>query len=138
MTVLMLSAFLGVSAMLLFSTTQLDVMISGNKYRHTKAAFAATSGINHFMALNIPARSLSRSLREQSEHSRVILRHVSLNGRTTFYTVSARVCCNQLGGHLPEDTLIIDSVGSYMKGRRVIAQHKISATVVDLSANNHD
>ena len=52
-TVLVMSAFIGISAMLLFSTVNMEMMIAGNKRRHNQAKISAASGISHFTALNL-------------------------------------------------------------------------------------
>lgn len=135
MAVLVLSAFIGMSAMALLATVNLDSMIAGNKRRSTSASIAASSGVNHFMSLNIPVRQLSRSIRDQPGVSRVILRDVPLDPHKTFYTVTARICCDRNGDLLPEDTIIIESEGRYAKGSRILALYRLSATVVELSAN---
>ena len=56
--VLVMSALIGMSAMLLFSTVNLEMMIAGNKRRHNQAKISATSGLNHFTALNLDYNTL--------------------------------------------------------------------------------
>jgi len=130
LAVLVMSALIGLSAIALFSVTRLDMMIAGNKRRQTQASIAASSGINHFMALNIPANEISESIRDQRRYSKVIIPTTSLDRKRTFYTVSARVCCNRDGDLLPENTILIESTGMYMKGPRVIALEKLTATII--------
>ncbi len=136
MSVLMISALLAVSVIALVSTVRLDSMIAGNKRRSATASLAATSGVNHFMSLNIPVSMLSKSIREHSGVSRVILKDVPLDPNKTFYTVTARICCDRDGGMLEDNKIIIESEGVYTKGDKILAIHKLSATVVELSASN--
>ena len=56
--VLVMSALIGMSAMLLFSTTNLEMMIAGNNRRINQAKISATSGLNHFTALNLNYNTL--------------------------------------------------------------------------------
>jgi hypothetical protein len=46
--VLVMSAFIGMSAMLLFSTTNMEMMIAGNTRRINQAKISATSGLESF------------------------------------------------------------------------------------------
>ena len=104
-------------------------MIAGNKRRHTQAVLAASSGVNHFMSLNIPVDDIAKSLRDQSSSSKIIIPRTPLDGKRTFYTVRANICCDRSGGYLPENMIYIVSTGEYAKGRRIIAAHTVTATI---------
>ena len=53
LVVLVMAALIGVSAMMLFSSVNLEMMIAGNKRRTNQAKMAAISGVNHFSALGL-------------------------------------------------------------------------------------
>ena len=126
---LVMAAFIGLSASALFSITNLNMMIAGNKRRHTQATLAATSGVNHFMSLNIPVDNIAKSLRDQSSSSKIIIPRTPLDGKRTFYTVSASICCDRYGRYLPDNIIYVVSTGEYSKGRRIISTHTVTATV---------
>ena len=58
--VLVMSALIGMSAMLLFSTTNMETMIAGNIRRMNQAKISAASGLNHFRALGLTYGTLRR------------------------------------------------------------------------------
>lgn len=126
---MMMSALIGLIAIALFSVTSLDSMIAGNKRRSTQAVSAASSGLNHFMALNIPVSNISESLRDQSRTSKIVIPKTILVDHKTYYTVEATRCCNSLGEYLPINTIVIVSTGVYQKSGIVISQYSLSATV---------
>lgn len=125
----MMTSLISLIAIGLFSMVNLDSMIAGNKRRSTQAAMAASSGLNHFMALNIPVSNIVQSLRSQSRSSGIIIPRTSLTDYKTYYIVEATRCCNREGTLLPENTVIIKSTGVYHKSGRVIAKHLVVATV---------
>ncbi len=47
-------------ALMLWSSTNLSVMIAGNQRRHTQANILADSGIQHFRSLNLSSREITR------------------------------------------------------------------------------
>ena len=124
-----MAAFIGLSVTALFSITNLDMLIAGNKRRHTQAALAASSGVSHFMALNIPVDRIAESLRDQPSSSKIIIPRTPLDGKRTFYTVSVSICCDRDGNYLPEGVLFVKSTGEYAKGKHAIAFHTVTATV---------
>ena len=126
---LLMASVISLVAIGLFSMTNLDNMIAGNKRRSAQAAMAASSGLNHFMALNIPVSNIVQSLRSQSRSSDIIIPRTSLIDYKTYYTVEVTRCCNKEGALLPENTVIIKSTGVYHKSGRVIAKKLVLATV---------
>jgi len=117
--VLMMSAFIGMSAMLLFSTINLEMMIAGNKRRTNQAKISATSGLNHFTALGLNYNTL----REQAGGLQTlqILPETRLSDKTS-YEVKVHFY-----PRLNERQYIIESIGYYKKSNRIISIYPIRA-----------
>ena len=117
--VLMMAAFIGMSAMLLFSTVNLEMMIAGNKRRHNQAKISATSGLNHFTALNLNYNTL----REQAGGLQTlqILPTTRLSNKTS-YEVKVH-----FSPRLNEGQYVVESIGYYIKADKIIASHPIKA-----------
>jgi hypothetical protein len=117
--VLMMSAFIGISAMLLFSTTNMEMMIAGNIRRINQAKISATSGLSHFTALNLDYNTL----REQAGGLQTlqVLPRTRLSPKTSYEVkvhFSPRLSARQY---------IVESVGYYTKGDKILAVHPIKA-----------
>lgn len=134
-----LVAVLSVSALLtlivhgLFFEARLSAQIAENSIRLTKATMAATSGLNHFMSMNISIGTVSNRLRSNPGASETILDDVVLERGRLFYTVKVSACCSATGGFLPRDTLRVESTGVYRKGEKIWAKKTISATIKAIS-----
>ncbi len=111
--VLVMSALIGMSAMLLFSTTNMETMISGNVRRINQAKMSSMSGLNHFTALRFDYDAL----REQAGDLQTlqILSETRLSDRT-FYEVKVHFCCG-----LNEGEYIVESIGYYKKSDKILA-----------------
>ena len=118
-TVLVMSAFIGMSAMLLFSTVNLEMMIAGNKRRHNQAKISATSGINHFTTLSLDYNSLRE--RAGGLQTLQILPATRLSDKT-HYEVKVH-----FSPHLNEGQYVVESIGYYTKGNKILASHPIKA-----------
>jgi type II secretory pathway component PulK len=119
-TVVFMSAFIGLSAMLLFSTVNLEMMISGNKLRHNQAKISATSGLSHFTALNLnydALRELSGGLQTFQ-----VLPRTRLSDKTS-YEVNI-----YFSTALNERHYVVESIGYYTKGGKILSTHPIKAT----------
>ena len=118
MLVLVMAAFIGMSAVMLFSSVNLEMMIAGNKRRTNQAKLAAISGINHFTALELNYTQL----KELSEHQDrfTIIPRTSL-GQKTHYEVEIKFLS------AVEETYIVKSLGTYQKGNKVISSYPIRA-----------
>ena len=117
--VLMMSAFIGISAMLLFSTTNMEMMIAGNIRRINQAKISATSGLSHFTALGLDYNTL----REQASGLQTlqVLPRTRLSPKTSYEVkvhFSPRLSARQY---------IVESVGYYTKGDKILAVHPIKA-----------
>ncbi len=117
--VLMMSAFIGISAMLLFSTTNMEMMIAGNTRRINQAKISATSGLSHFTALNLNYNTLRR--RAGGLQTLQILPPTRLSPKT-HYEVKVHFSAD-----LNDGQYIVESVGYYTKGEKIIASHPIKA-----------
>ena len=117
--VLVMSALIGISAMLLYSTVNLEMMIAGNNRRITQAKISAASGLNHFTALGLTYGAL----REQAGdlQSLQIIPETQLGDRTS-YDVKVH-----FSPRLSERQYVVESTGYYKKGRRVVAVHPTKA-----------
>ena len=117
--VLVMSALIGMSAMLLFSTTNLEMMIAGNKRRINQAKISATSGLNHFTALNLDYNTLRG--RAGGLQTLQVLPATRLSDKT-YYEVKV-----YFSPHLSEGQYMVESVGYYTKGDKILATHPIKA-----------
>ena len=117
--VLMMSAFIGISAMLLFSTANMEMMIAGNTRRIVQAKISADSGLNHFTALGLTYDTL----REQAGELQTlqIIPETQLGAKTSY-----EVKVHFYPG-LSERQYVVESTGYYKKGRRVISVHPVKA-----------
>ena len=117
--VLVMSALIGLSAMLLFSTVNLEMMIAGNTRRIRQAKISATSGLNHFTALRLDYDTL----REQAGDLQTlqILPRTRLSPKTS-YEVKVHFY-----PRLSERQYVVESIGYYTKGDKVISVHPTKA-----------
>ena len=117
--VLVMSALIGVSAMLLFSTANMEVMIAGNTRRINQAKISAASGLAHFTALGLTYDTL----REQAGDLQTlqILPETRLSPKTS-YEVKVHFY-----PRLSERQYVVESTGYYKKADRIISLHPIKA-----------
>ena len=118
-TVLVMSAFIGMSAMLLFSTVNLEMMIAGNKRRHNQAKISASSGLNHFIALGMDYNTLRR---QAGDLETVQVLPVTRLSDKTFYEVKVHFSAG-----LSERQYVVESIGYYKKGNKILATRPIKA-----------
>ena len=117
--VLMMSAFIGLSAMLLFSTTNMETMIAGNILRINQAKISAASGLNHFTALGLTYGTLRR--RAGDLQTLQIIPMTQLSPRTSY---EVKVLFSPA---LSEGQYMVKSTGYYSKGDKVLSSHPIKA-----------
>lgn len=117
--VLMMSAFLGISAMLLFSTVNTEMMIAGNIRRHNQAKISASSGLSHFTALGLDHNTLRE--RAGGLQTLQVLPRTRLSDKTS-YEVKVHFSTD-----LKERQYIVESIGYYTKGGNIISIHPIKA-----------
>ena len=117
--VLVMGALIGMSAMLLFSTANMETMIAGNIRRINQAKISAASGLNHFTALGLTYGTLRR--RAGDLQTLQIIPMTQLSPRTS-YEVKV-----YFSPHLNERQYLVESVGYYSKGDKILATHPIKA-----------
>ena len=117
--VLVMSALIGMSAMLLFSTTNMETMIAGNIRRMNQAKISAASGLNHFTALGFDYNTLRG--RAGGLQTLQVLPRTRLSDKTS-YEVKV-----YFSPHLSEGQYMVESVGYYTKGDKILATHPIKA-----------
>ena len=117
--VLVMSALIGLSAVLLYSTVNMEMMIAGNTRRISQAKISAASGLNHFTALGLTYNTL----REQAGdlHTLQILPETQLGAKTS-YDVKVHFY-----PRLSEGQYVVESTGYYKKADRIISVHPIKA-----------
>jgi len=125
--VLVMSALIGLSAMLLFSTTNMEMMIAGNTRRINQAKISAASGLSHFIALDLNYNTL-RQRAGDLESIQAIPR--TQLGDKTFYEVNVHFCCS-----LSEGQYIVESTGYYMKGDKIISSKTSRSLFVSSQTN---
>jgi len=117
--VLMMSALIGISAMLLFSTVNLEMMIAGNTRRIKQAKISAASGLNHFTALRLDYNTLRE--RAGDLQTLQILPETRLSPHTS-YEVKVHFY-----PRLSERQYVVESVGYYTKGEKILSIHPLRA-----------
>jgi hypothetical protein len=117
--VLVMSALIGLSAMLLFSTTNMEMMIAGNTRRINQAKISATSGLSHFTALSLNYNTLRR--RAGGLQTLQILPRTQLSPKTS-YEVNVH-----FSPRLSAGQYVVESIGYYTKGDKILAMHPIKA-----------
>ena len=117
--VLMMGAFIGISAMLLFSTTNMEMMIAGNTRRIKQAKISATSGLNHFTALRLSYDTLRGHAGDRQTLQ--ILPMTQLSPRTS-YEVKVH-----FSPHLNAGQYVVESIGYYKKGDKILSLHPLKA-----------
>jgi type II secretory pathway component PulK len=117
--VLMMSSLIAISAVLLFSTANMEMMIAGNNRRIVQAKISADSGLNHFTALGLTYDTL----REQAGDLQTlqILPETQLGAKTS-YDVKVHFYPG-----LSERQYVVESTGYYKKADRIISVHPIKA-----------
>ena len=116
--VLVMAALIGISAMMLFSSVNLEMMIAGNKRRTNQAKMAAISGVNHFSALRLNYNQL-RDI-SGNQDSFVVIPRTAL-GEKTHYQVEIKFL------DALDRTYLVKSVGTYQKGNKIISSYPIRA-----------
>jgi hypothetical protein len=114
-----MSALIGMSAMLLFSTVNMEMMIAGNVRRANQAKISATSGLNHFTALNLDYNTLRG--RAGGLQTLQILPRTRLSDKTS-YEVNVH-----FSPRLSAGQYMVESIGYYTKGGKILATHPIKA-----------
>ena len=117
--VLVMSALIGMSAMLLFSTINMEMMIAGNTRRINQAKISAASGLAHFTALGLTYDALRE--RAGGLQTLQILPETQLGAKTS-YEVKVHFY-----PRLSERQYVVESTGYYKKADRIISLHPIKA-----------
>ena len=113
--VLSVLSLISLSALTLFYSANLEMMIAGNARRSGMARRAAESGLNHFVALN---RRYDALREEASGRESIQVIPPTPLGAKTSYEVKVLFCCL-----LSERKYIVESTGFYKKDNRVISVH---------------
>ena len=116
---LMMAAFIGISAMALFSTVNMETMIAANIRRLSQAKISAASGLNHFGALNLNYNTLRQ--RAGDQQTVLIIPKTNLS-RFTSYEVKVHFY-----PHLSERQYLVESIGYYTKKDKILSIHPIKA-----------
>ena len=119
MIVLVMSAFIGMSAMLLFSTINMEMMIAGNTRRMSQAKISAASGLNHFLALGLNYDALRDQVGDLQTLQ--IIPETNLSNKTS-YEVKVIFCCG-----LNDGEYIVESTGYYKKADKILSQRTTRA-----------
>ena len=117
--VLVMGALIGISAMLLFSTTNMETMIAGNIRRINQAKISAASGLNHFTALGLTYGTLRQ--RAGVLQTLQIIPRTPLSPKTSY---EVKVYFSPV---LSEGQYVVKSTGYYTKGDKVLSSHPINA-----------
>ena len=117
--VLVMSALIGLSAMLLFSSANMDMMIAGNIRRINQAKISAASGLSHFTALGLDYNTLRG--RAGGLQTLQVLPLTRLSPKTS-YEVKVH-----FSPRLSAGQYVVESIGYYTKGDKVISLHPIKA-----------
>ena len=119
LAVLVMCAFISLGAMLLFSTANMEMMIAGNTRRINQAKISAASGLNHFTALRLDYDAL----RERADGLQTLqILHMTQLSSHTSYEVKVH-----FSSRLNDRHYVVESIGYYTKGDRVLSSHPIKA-----------
>ena len=127
LVVLVMGALIGLSAMLLFSTSNMEMMIAGNTSRINQAKISAASGLSHFIDLELDYVTL-RQQAGDLESIQAIPR--TQLGDKTFYEVNVHFCCGLSAGQY-----IVESTGYYMKGDKIISSKSSRSLFISSQTN---
>ena len=127
LVVLVMGALIGISAMLLFSTANMEMMIVGNTSRINQAKISAASGLSHFIALDLNYNTL-RQRAGDLESIQAIPR--TQLGDKTFYEVNVHFCCS-----LSEGQYIVESTGYLKKADKILATKTMRALFTSVQTN---
>ncbi len=116
---LVMAALIGISATLLFSTVNMEVMIASNYRRSSQAKISATSGLNHFTALGLNYNTLRE--RAGDLQTLQILPLTRLSDKTSY---EVKVHFSPL---LSDGQYMVESIGYYTKGEKILAQKTTKA-----------
>ena len=116
---LVMAALIGISATLLFSTVNMEVMIASNYRRSSQAKISATSGLNHFTALGLNYNTLRE--RAGDLQTLQILSLTRLSDKTSY---EVKVHFSPL---LSDGQYMVESIGYYTKGEKILAQKTTKA-----------
>jgi hypothetical protein len=94
-------------------------MIAGNARRHKQAKISAASGISHFTALGLDYNTLRG--RAGGLQTLQILPRTRLSDKTS-YEVKVHFF-----PHLNEGQYVVESIGYYTKGNKILSLHPIKA-----------
>ena len=116
---LVMAALIGISATLLFSTVNMEVMIASNYRRSNQAKISATSGLNHFTALGLNYNTLRERAGDlQTFQIQPLTR---LSDKTSY---EVKVHFSPL---LSDGQYMVESIGYYTKGEKILAQKTTKA-----------
>ena len=101
-------------AIMLFQSTNLEMMIAGNKRRHNQAAMAAQSGMNHFAAMRFEYDYL-KNLAGTNLQLDLINERMSEKHN---YEVTIKFCCGQYGQALGRGDYYVQSTGWYKRNTK--------------------
>jgi len=127
LVVLVMGALIGISAMLLFSTANMEMMIAGNTNRLNQAKISAASGLSHFVALDLDYNTLRRQAGDLESIQAIPKTQL---GDKTFYEVNVHFCCGLSAGQY-----IVESTGYYMKGDEIISRKTSRSLFVSSQTN---
>lgn len=113
--VISMTMLLSGMAIMLFQTTNLDMLIAGNKRRQYQASTAAQSGMNHFAALRYRYNDLKVLAGNGNE---VLLIQDNTMSDKHSYQVVIKFCCGSHGEVLEEGSYYVQSTGWYKKNTK--------------------
>jgi hypothetical protein len=125
--VLAMGALIGISAMLLFSTANMEMMIAGNTRRINQAKISAASGLSHFIALELDYNTLRQQAGDLESMQAIPKTQL---GDKTFYEVNVHFCCGLSAGQY-----IVESTGYYMKGDKIISSKSSRSLFISSQTN---
>jgi len=103
------------SAIMLYTSANVETEIANNTRRIFQAKTAAVSGVNHFAAMNVFYEDLARI---SDEDNRIVVIPETSLGDKTFYKVEVELCCE-----LGEREFVVISTGYYKKAGQIISSH---------------
>ena len=125
-TMMMLVA-ISASAIKLWNSSYLDVLIAGNTRRAMHAKHSAMSGINHFMAMKFYDEDVYTMLGVLERATLIDL--IQIPHTKQYYKVEVSTCCDQAGNKLSDGMFKVISTGYYGNKPNVMSTAVIEAMI---------
>lgn len=124
---MMMLVLISTSAVMLWNSAYLDILIAGNSRRAMHAKHSAISGINHFMAMKFYDEDVYTMLGDADRATLIDL--LQIPNTKQYYKVEVSTCCDRAGNNLSDGMFKVISTGYYGNKPNVMSTAVIEAMV---------